>query len=168
MVLLLSTPDVSVVVIVYNDAARLPRAVASALEQSLHGVEVIIVDDASTDATPRAAGQLAADHADRVRMVRLTTNSGGCGRPRNAGIKVARGRYVMFLDSDDTLDRHACRNLLAAAEETGADVVSGRCVRVFADREQNWYPDLYRRRQVLAGITDNPDLLYDTLCTNKC
>jgi cellulose synthase/poly-beta-1,6-N-acetylglucosamine synthase-like glycosyltransferase len=77
MVLLLSTPDVSVVVIVYNDAARLPRAVASALEQSLHGVEVITVDDASTDATPRASGQLAADHADRVRMVRLTTNSGG-------------------------------------------------------------------------------------------
>jgi CDP-glycerol glycerophosphotransferase len=161
-------PDITVIVIVYNDAARLPRAVHSVLEQSLPRVEVVVVDDASTDATPRVAAGLAAAHPDRIRAFTLPENSGGCGRPRNLGIEHARGRYVMFLDSDDTLDRHACRNMVTAAEESGADLVSGRCVRVLPDREQNWYPWLYRERQVYADVMDNPDLLYDTLSTNKC
>jgi hypothetical protein len=49
--LLVSEPDVTIIVIVYNDAGRLARAVQSALDQSLAGVEIVIVDDASTDAT---------------------------------------------------------------------------------------------------------------------
>ena len=163
-----TTPDVTVVVIVHNDAERLPRAVRSALRQSLAGVEVVIVDDASTDATPRVAARLAAAHPDRVRLRTLEQNSGGCGAPRNAGIELARGRYLMFLDSDDTLDRHACRNLVTAAEEHGADFAAGRCVRVRPDRETNWYPRLYRQTTVYDSAADNPDLLYDTLSTNKC
>ncbi|MCT9934373.1 CDP-glycerol glycerophosphotransferase family protein [Planotetraspora sp. A-T 1434] len=167
---LLSSPDVTVVVIVYNDAERLPNAVRSVLEQSLRGVEVVIVDDASTDSSAQVAEGFARAHPDRVRAIRLPENSGGCGRPRNVGIGHARGSYVMFLDSDDTLDRHACRNMVAAAEETGADLVSGRCVRVYSDTgdERSWYPSLYRRRAVLDDVLENPTLLYDTLSTNKC
>jgi CDP-glycerol glycerophosphotransferase len=165
-------PDVSVVVIAYNDAARLPRAVGSVLAQSLGGIETIVVDDASEDGTGQVADRLAADHPGRVRAVHLPENSGGCGRPRNEGVRRARGAHVMFLDSDDVLDRHACLNLVAASEETGADLVSGQCVRVHPDRPgargRAWYPRLYERRAVLDSIVQNPDLLYDTLSTNKC
>ncbi|ACY96795.1 bifunctional glycosyltransferase/CDP-glycerol:glycerophosphate glycerophosphotransferase [Thermomonospora curvata] len=165
-------PDVSVIVIAYNDAARLPRAVGSVLAQSLGPVETIIVDDGSTDGTGEVAEQLAAAHPGRVRALHLPRNSGGCGRPRNTGLAQARGAHVMFLDSDDVLDRHACLNLVAAAEETGADLVSGRCVRTRPDRPGDrghaWYPWLYARRAVYESITQNPDLLYDTLSTNKC
>ncbi|TDD36676.1 glycosyltransferase [Actinomadura sp. KC06] len=167
-------PDVSVVVIAYNDAWRLPRAVASTLEQSLGGVETVIVDDGSTDGTGEAADRLAAAHAGRVRAVHLASNSGGCGRPRNTGIEASAGRYVMFLDSDDLLDRHACLNLFAAAEDAGADLASGLCDRIFLDvpagaegRVRPWYPWLYRRRAVYGPLKDHPDLLYDTLSTNK-
>ncbi|MFG2006123.1 CDP-glycerol glycerophosphotransferase family protein [Spirillospora sp. NPDC048911] len=164
-------PDVSVVVIGYNDAARLPRAVGSVLGQSLGGVEAVVVDDASTDGTGEVADRLAAEHPDRVRSVRLPENSGGCGRPRNAGTEQARGRYVMYLDSDDLLDRHACLNLIATAEETGADLVSGLCMRVLLGansfKERSWYPWLYTRRAVFGSLSDKPDLLYDTLATNK-
>ncbi|MGP4029165.1 bifunctional glycosyltransferase/CDP-glycerol:glycerophosphate glycerophosphotransferase [Actinomadura sp. 3N407] len=167
-------PDVSVVVIAYNDARRLPRAAASSLGQSLGAVETVIVDDASTDGTAEIADRLAAAHPGRVRAVHLPSNSGGCGRPRNAGIEASTGRYVMFLDSDDLLDRHACLNLLGAAEDTGADIVSGRCDRVFLDRPEDaqarvrpWYPWLYERRAVYGSLSENPDLLYDTLSTNK-
>ncbi|WP_131735408.1 glycosyltransferase family 2 protein, partial [Actinomadura roseirufa] len=167
-------PDVSVVVIAYNDARRLPRAVASTLEQSLGGVQTVIVDDASTDGTGRVADHLAAAHPDRVRAVHLPVNSGGCGRPRNVGVERSEGRYLMFLDSDDLLDRHACLNLLAAAEETGADLVSGLCERIFLDepegskeRVRPWYPWLYGHSAVYGSLAENPDLLYDTLSTNK-
>ncbi|GAA2582186.1 CDP-glycerol glycerophosphotransferase family protein [Actinomadura fulvescens] len=166
-------PDVSVVVIGYNDAARLPRAVGSVLGQSLGAVEAVVVDDASTDGTGEVADELADEHPGRVRSVRLPVNSGGCGRPRNVGAEHARGRYVMFLDSDDLLDRHACLNLVAAAEETGADLVSGLCTRILLNtayapsKECHWYPWLYARRALFGSLHDKPDLLYDTLSTNK-
>ena len=166
-----TAPDVSIVVIVYNDADRLPRAVDSVLGQTLDNLEVLIVDDASTDGSHDVARAIAERHPDKVRAIRLEQNSGGCSAPRNVGIDAARGTYVMFLDSDDTLDRHACKNLLTAAEETGADLVSGMCVRVHVDRGgklTRWYPNLYREHVVYNSLIEQPDLLYDTLSTNKC
>lgn len=167
-----AVPDISVVVIVYNDAARLPTAVGSVLRQTLHNLEVIIVDDCSTDSTPQVAARLAAQHPN-VRYLRLDANSGGCSAPRNAGIEAARGTYVMFLDSDDTLDMHACLNMLEAAEEHDADLVSGVCVRVHHNRSGltetvPWWPEMYAERRVLDGVSQMPDLLRDTLSTNKC
>lgn len=166
-------PDVSVVVIVYNDAERLQTAVQSVLDQTLRGVEVVIVDDCSKDGSYSVAKELEAAHPGRVRAFQLPENSGGCGAPRNHGIQRATGTYVMFLDSDDVLERNACRNMLAAAERTGSDLVSGMCVRVHLDNRWNktteWYPWIYARTRTLESITEYPDLLvYDTLSTNKC
>ncbi|MDI3389427.1 bifunctional glycosyltransferase family 2 protein/CDP-glycerol:glycerophosphate glycerophosphotransferase [Streptomyces sp. B-S-A8] len=165
-------PDVSVVVIVYNDEARLRAAVRSVLDQTLRGVEVVIVDDCSTDGSYEVAQWLAAENPGRVRAFQLPENSGGCGEPRNVGIGHTRGRYVMFLDSDDVLERNACRNLLEAAERDGSDIVSGLCVRLHLDRRNQkrveWYPWLYARTQVLDSVTELPDLfVWDTLSTNK-
>ncbi|MFE9097345.1 CDP-glycerol glycerophosphotransferase family protein [Streptomyces sp. NPDC007264] len=166
-------PDISVVVIVYNDARRLPVAVRSVLDQTLRGVEVVIADDCSTDGSYDVARSLAAEHPDRVRAIQLPENSGGCGEPRNQGVAVARGRYVMFLDSDDTLEPNACRNMLEAADRTGADLVSGLCVRVYTDSRHDkrtpWYPWLYRSTRTVESIAELPDLfVFDTLSTNKC
>ncbi|MGW4619153.1 bifunctional glycosyltransferase/CDP-glycerol:glycerophosphate glycerophosphotransferase [Streptomyces sp. NPDC004592] len=168
-----AVPDISVVVIVYNDARRLPAAVRSVLDQTLRNVEVIVVDDCSTDGSYGVAQQLAVGHPGRVRASRLAENSGGCGEPRNQGLAVARGRYVMFLDSDDTLEPNACRNMLEAADRTGADLVSGLCVRVHTDSRHDkrvpWYPWLYRSTRTVESIAELPDLfVFDTLSTNKC
>ncbi|MFE0734659.1 CDP-glycerol glycerophosphotransferase family protein [Streptomyces sp. NPDC058855] len=169
----MQVPDVSVVVIAYNDAERLPTAVQSVLDQTLHGVEVVIVDDCSKDSTFEVAQALAAAHPDRVRAFQLPQNSGGCGAPRNYGIQQCSGAYVMFLDSDDVLERNACRNMLDAAESTGSDIVSGLCVRVHLDsrnqKKTAWYPWLYSKTRTIESITELSDLLtFDTLSTNKC
>ncbi|WP_414168922.1 CDP-glycerol glycerophosphotransferase family protein [Streptoverticillium reticulum] len=161
-------PDVSVVVIVHNDAGRLPRAVRSVLGQSLRNLEVIVVDDCSTDGTPAAARALA--QADpRVRLLRLPVNSGGCGTPRNAGIDAARAGYLMFLDSDDELPYHACKSLLLTAEETGADFVTGEVTRYAEETgtEGLWYPELFADVRLVEGIRAAPEYFLDTLSTNK-
>ncbi|MDI6099762.1 bifunctional glycosyltransferase family 2 protein/CDP-glycerol:glycerophosphate glycerophosphotransferase [Actinoplanes sp. NEAU-A12] len=162
-------PDVTVVVIVYNDAARIETAVRSVLQQSLRSHEVIVVDDHSTDGTPAVVERLVEQHPDVIRSIRLPANSGHCGAPRNAGVAAARGRFIMFLDSDDTLDQHACRNMVSMAEQSEADMVIGRCVRhdVATGRESSWMPQLVEQKVVYESLHDRPELLYDVLSTNK-
>ncbi|MFB7370475.1 CDP-glycerol glycerophosphotransferase family protein [Streptomyces sp. NPDC056222] len=166
-------PDVSVIVIAYNDAERLPTAVRSVLDQTLQSVEVVIVDDCSKDRTFEVAQELAAANPEQVRAYQLPENSGAGGEPRNVGIGHARGKYVMFLDSDDVLELNACRNMVSAAEETQADLVSGLCVRLTKDsrneKRNEWYPWLYATTRTLDSVAELPDLfVWDTLSTNKC
>lgn len=122
-------PLLTVVSNVHNDPERLPRAVASVLrdwpDQSL---EVLVVDDGSTDETPQVARDLAAAD-DRVRVVRREDNDGTPGAARNLGIDSALGDYVAFLDSDDEYLPGGLRRLLERALETGADVVAGAISR---------------------------------------
>ncbi|SDH50534.1 CDP-glycerol glycerophosphotransferase [Sinosporangium album] len=160
-------PGCSVVVIVYNDAERLPRAVRSVLGQSLRDLEVIIVDDASSDGTEGAARALAAEDP-RVRYVRRAANSGGCGAPRNEGLERVRSPYVMFVDSDDELTPHACKSMMAEIERTGADFATGQISRLYetSGRTQRYYPNLYRRRTV-DGIAADPEMFIDGFSTNK-
>ena len=161
-------PEVTVVVIGYNDRANLPRAIRSVQRQTLRHLEILVVDDASTDGSAEVAEKVAAEDP-RVRVIRLPANSGGCSAPRNAGIDAARAPYVMFLDSDDVYERHACKNMLLTAERTGADVVSGRVTRVLLsqDKTTGWYKRLFTGRAVYRGIRENPDLFFDPLSTNK-
>ncbi|SDL26708.1 CDP-glycerol glycerophosphotransferase [Nonomuraea maritima] len=161
-------PDCTVVVITYNDAERLPRAVHSVLRQTLRDLEVVIADDASTDDTPEVARRLMLGDP-RVRYLRRAANSGGCGAPRNDGVDAARSPYVMFLDSDDELPEHACKSLLAEIERTGAEFVSGQITRLFESSGalRPYYPSLFARRRVVAGIREDPELFLDSFTTNK-
>jgi glycosyltransferase involved in cell wall biosynthesis len=89
---------VSIVIPAYNAARYLPDAVRSALDQPGATVEVVIVNDGSTDDTAAVADRLAA--ADpRVRVIHQA--NGHCAAARNTGIRVARGEYISFLDADD-------------------------------------------------------------------
>ena len=160
-------PVVSVVLIVFDDRGRLPRALQSALSQSGPRVEVIVVDDGSTDGTADVAAEWAA-RDDRVRVVTRATNSGGCGAPRNDGLDAAAGRYLMFLDSDDELEPGAVAGLVAAAERSGADVVLGRASRHNEDVGSvvPWLPGLFQRLGTTT-LAERPDLVTDTLVVDK-
>lgn len=94
-------PVVSVIVPTYNRATLLPDAIESVLAQSLTSFEIIVVDDGSTDGTAHVVGRYGA----RVRYVR--TDNGGVAHARNVGMRLARGRYLTFLDSDDRLYPYA-------------------------------------------------------------
>ncbi|WP_344913510.1 bifunctional glycosyltransferase/CDP-glycerol:glycerophosphate glycerophosphotransferase [Streptosporangium oxazolinicum] len=165
---MINVPECSVVVITYNDAARLARAVRSVLRQSLRDIEVIIADDASTDGTERVARELQRQDP-RVRYLRGEVNSGGCGVPRNRGVAAARAPYVMFLDSDDELTRHACKSMLLEIERTGADFVTGQISRLYewTGKTARYYPALFARRRTVEGIAREPEMFLDSFSTNK-
>ncbi|GAA2457498.1 glycosyltransferase family 2 protein [Streptomyces glaucus] len=162
------TPDVTVTVIVHDDAARLPRAVASVRRQTHADIEIVISDDHSTDETPRIARELAAADA-RIRHLRLPENSGGCGAPRNRAVEISRAPYLMFLDSDDELPERAVEVLLAAHRERDVDFAMGAVQRVRVDdgRRSTWMPHLVAERRTLDGIGADPRLFFEHLATSK-
>ena len=92
-------PTVSVIVPLYNRAGRIVEALRAVCSQTLTDIEVIVVDDRSTDGSLAAAGEAAAGDA-RIRVLARETNGGPSGA-RNTGVAAARGDFVAFLDSDD-------------------------------------------------------------------
>lgn len=164
----MNDPQVSVILIGYNDAARIVRALDSIRRQTLRSIEIIVVDDASTDATAELVSGVALQDS-RVRLIRREVNSGGCSAPRNDGLAVARAPWVMFCDSDDEYEPHACANLLAAALDWDVDVACGSAVRhdVRKGKDKLWRPELHARDRVVDSLEHEPDLLYDTISVNK-
>ena len=110
-------PKVSVIIPTHNRAALLPRAVKSALSQTLEDIEVIIIDDASTDDTRQI---IAAFHDPRVRCIRHEMNQ-HLATTRNTGIANARGEYVALLDDDDELLPNALEELSALLDASPPD-----------------------------------------------
>jgi len=96
-------PEISVIIPVYNRPELLREAVESVFAQSFTDYELIIVDDGSTDETAAVAAELAESEASSGRCRVLTIpHSGFAGAARNRGVETAEGRYIAFLDSDDT------------------------------------------------------------------
>ncbi|MFI0237022.1 glycosyltransferase family 2 protein [Streptomyces sp. NPDC016845] len=162
-------PDVTVTVIVFNDAERLPRAVASLQAQTHANIEIVISDDHSTDHTPRVARELAASDP-RITYLRLPENSGGCSAPRNRALDIARAPYAMFLDSDDELPPRAVELLLAAhREDPSIDFAMGAVERIRVDtgRASVWMPHLVAERRTVDGIEAEPGFFFEHLSTSK-
>lgn len=111
-------PTVSVIMPLYNSSAFMDESIRSVLDQSFADLELILVDDCSTDDSLAGARALAAQD-DRIAVVALPDNQGG-GAARNAGIAAARGRYIAFLDSDDIWESEKLAVQLAAMEERKA------------------------------------------------
>jgi glycosyltransferase involved in cell wall biosynthesis len=117
------SPAVSVIVPVYNTAEFLRDCLDSVLAQTLRDYEVVAIDDGSTDGSADILDEYAAAHGFRVVH---QENSGGPGAPRNTGIDLAKGEFLFFLDSDDTLTPDALRNMVEVARREGSDVVLGK------------------------------------------
>jgi GT2 family glycosyltransferase len=107
-------PLISTIIPVFNRAAMLREAVASVLDQTYRPIEIIIVDDGSTDDTPQVIEELAAAHAE-VQGIRRP--NGGPGLAREAGRGQARGEFIQYLDSDDLLMPRKFEMQMAAFEK---------------------------------------------------
>lgn len=111
---------VSVVMPVYNAADYLQESLGSILTQSLREIEVICVNDGSTDNSLEILERYQKDD-DRIKIINQKNQYAGVAR--NNGLKVARGEYVIFWDADDFFHQNALRGMYEKAKETAADIV---------------------------------------------
>ena len=111
---------ISVIIPFYNGATHLPECVTSVLNQTYANLEVILIDDGSTDASSRQAEEFR-QRDPRVRV--LHKANGGPGDSRTAGLAMATGEYVAFVDHDDRLEPTSLAQLMALQERTQAEIV---------------------------------------------
>ncbi len=111
-------PAVSVIIPAYNTAGYIDRCLDSVLGQSLRNIEVIVVDDGSTDDT---AARIET-HAE-PRLILLRKANGGPSSAKNLGLDRARGEFVLLLDSDDWLEHTCLEEMVAKATADGLDIV---------------------------------------------
>ncbi len=115
-------PTVSIILPMYNSQRYIKSCLMSVINQTFRDFELICVDDCSTDDTVKIVSELAKNDK-RVKIVKHAKNSGGASEPRNTGIRMSRGKYIAFLDSDDMYTKTALEELVGVAEKWRADVV---------------------------------------------
>jgi len=124
----MNKPQVSVIVTTYNSEKFVREAICSVIDQTFTDWELIVVDDGSTDNT---CNKLEEIHDERIKIIRLESNSGRPAIPRNEGIRAASGEFIFFLDSDDIL-MPACLEVLFSMlkKPSDADFVYARHIEI--------------------------------------
>ena len=159
-------PQVSIIVPFFNVEAYLAECIESILGQTLRDIEVILVDDGSTDGSP----ELAAKFATRDKRVVLKSQANaGPGAARNLGVRHARGNYLSFVDSDDRLPKNALELLFAAARRNNADVVVGAISRFNSTRQwvPQWVKGVHSESRERTSLEEIPELLRNNYPVGK-
>jgi CDP-glycerol glycerophosphotransferase len=157
---------ISAVVPAYNVEAYLEECLRSLAEQTASDLQVVIVDDGSTDRT----GEIAEGFARRDRRFELVRQrNAGLGAARNAGIAAARGEYLAFVDGDDRLPPRAYELLLHTLDRTGSDFATGAVHRY--DGSRSWpapfLAKTFWRTRTRTHVTRFRWLISDRVAWNK-
>lgn len=112
--------DLSIVALVYNLEKYLPRCLDSLVNQTLENIEIICVDDGSTDSAPKIIDEYASKYPNKVKAYHK--KNGGEFTTRNYGLEKASGEYITFVDTDDYVEPNWAEKLYNAAKENNADL----------------------------------------------
>lgn len=145
---------ISVIIPVYNVKEYLERSVESVLEQTYQNLEIILVDDGSTD----GSADMCDAYAQRDgRVIVIHKENQGAASARNAGLDIAKGKYIGFVDSDDWVDAIMFEELYALLKETNADIsfcVNKRVYREKWDNEPSEGNVLLEGRDILTSFVE--------------
>lgn len=161
------TPRLSVVVPYHNVGDYIGQCLASLAHQTLTDLEVILVDDGSTDHSRDVAQQYVV--ADS-RFVVVTQENEGLGSARNTGAQLSQGEFLTFVDSDDLVPWDAYELMVEALEETGSSFAAGNARRFSRSRGvwQSWAHQREFATTILAtDILERPGLAFDRMIWNK-
>lgn len=124
--------EISIIVPVYNVEKYLEKCINSILNQSFEDFEIIIVNDGSTDSSGEIANSLLT-RDNRIKVI--NKENGGLSTARNAGLDVANGNYIGFIDSDDTISPQMYERLYKNIKDTDKDISMCRMLRVEKDKQ---------------------------------
>lgn len=131
---------VSVIIPVYNRLEYLPECLDSLLAQTHRNMEILLIDDGSTDGTLELCRKYAQEDP---RFVVIAANHGGVSRARNLGLDAAKGSYILFVDSDDAIHPMLTEVLLQSLTDTGAVIAGTKNLSIHLSR-WNEVPQLIR------------------------
>lgn len=133
-------PFISIIIPVYNMVDRIGRCLDSIVCQSFKDVEIIVVDDGSTDGT----GDIVRGYASEDSRVRyIHQENSGVSVARNSGLETASGENILFIDADDEIEEDYLKNIAGKAVSTGADILVWGIKRRFEDGHiEEWKPEL--------------------------
>lgn len=161
------TPRLTVVVPIYNVEDFLDACLRSLAGQTMRDIDVVMVNDGSTDGSPGLARRFAEQDA-RFRLV--DQENAGLGAARNAGVRHADGTYLTFVDSDDIIPEDAFARMTAALDTSGSDFVTGNVHRLRPDGTTEQSP-MFRKAMAVTRlnthVTRDWDLLGDRIACNK-
>ena len=126
---------ISVIIPVYNTVNYIDRCVSPVLNQSEKDLEIIFIDDCSTDGSQEKLKQWE-EKDTRIKTIYKEKNA-GVSAARNDGILLSKGQYIAFVDSDDFIEENYFKDLLLQIEKTGADIAFARLQRVYADHMED-------------------------------
>ena len=116
-------PAISVVIPMYNTEKYIGAGLSSILSQTFQNLEVIVVDDGSTDNSCAVVESYIPKSGGRLKLLRMGKNTGGPAAPANKGVNFSRGKYIHVMDSDDLMTNNAYEILFNFAESYNADLV---------------------------------------------
>jgi glycosyltransferase involved in cell wall biosynthesis len=158
-------PTVSVVVPAHNRAATIAAALDSIRAQTFRDLEIVVVDDGSTDGTAGVARSIA-EHEPRLRVLEHPLNR-GAQAARNTGIRAARGEWIAFLDADDTYYPESLERRLAEARRGDWDVVHSAADAIYADGTSGRFPIPPFRGNVYRDLLLAPAPMFQTLLVRR-
>lgn len=142
------TPFISIVIPVFNMASGVSRCLHSVVGQMTDDLELLVVDDGSTDDSYKVVCKYA-DNDSRIRIIQQ--KNGGVSSARNAGIDASKGQYLLFIDADDEIEPGYLQRILHQAKNSRADLLIWGIKRCFSDgRIVQWKP----QREGMFNRTD--------------
>jgi CDP-glycerol glycerophosphotransferase len=159
-------PLLSVVIPVYNVEPYVAACLTSVLSQSLRSLEVLVVDDGSTDGSVDIVAQFARSDP-RVRTFKQA--NAGQGPARNMAVAHARGQFLAFLDADDIIPPGTYRYMVKSLQASGSDFSVGSVARLKNGRlaKTAWTEPVHLRDQIGITIDDFPTALLDVIACNR-
>lgn len=118
----MESKKISIIVPVYNAEGYVAQAIESLIHQTLRDIEIILVNDGSIDKSK----EICEEYLTKDKRIKLINKeNGGLAEARNSGMKIATGKYIMFLDADDMFEVDSCENMYNAIEKSKANYVIG-------------------------------------------
>ena len=151
---------ISIIVPVYNVEQYIPKCLDGILSQTYKSLEIILVDDGSTD----SSGRICDEYAKKdKRIVVIHKENAGLSSARNAALDIATGKYIGFVDSDDWIDHNMYEILIKVAIKNNADIVNCGVIREYDDGKQKIVKspaEIMRSETALIKLIENEEL-YD-------